>query len=320
MLTDYLKELRTLLEAYRDDHDDDDDKVKHDIEDILSDYEQLYQDALATGLTDEQVVWKLGTPTAVVKELGMYIEQEKNSWKNKVVAISPFLAVIAFFVVGTQWNAWHPGWLVFLIIPVTAIALNAEGIFAKMVALSPFAAIIAFFTLLEFNQPEIGWLTFLAIPMLGMLGEKIVWRVIAFETTMIIAIALYVYLGPISGRYEIAYYPFLLVGLYFLTYPRTYTQFVQLFTTAVGLSVILSIVAFVLIGLLLNGWYYAWLVFLAIPMVAIIRHSGRHHRLVALTPFIATIIFFALGFLINGWQYAWLAFLIIPMTAILTRK
>lgn len=321
MLKDYIDELRSLLDAYYEEHDDDDDeKVKREIADILSDYEQLYLDAQATGLTDEQVVWKLGTPTAVVKELGMYVELESNSWKNKIVAISPFIAVIAFFVLGTQLNAWHPGWLVFLIIPVTAIVLNAEGVFAKAVALSPFAATVVFFTLLEYGHPEIGWLTFLAIPMLGMLGEKVVWRIVVFETTMILAIAAYIYLGPVLGQYNIAYYPFLLVGLYFLTYPRTYTQFVQLFTTAVGLSVLLSVVGFVLLGYFLDGWHYAWLIFLGIPMVAIIRHSGRHHRIVALTPFVATIIFFAIGFWLNGWQYAWLAYLMIPMTAILTRK
>ena len=319
MLKDFIDELRDHLNRYKDEHDEDD-KVDQEINDIISDYEQLYTDALSSGLTDEEVVKKLGTPTAIVKELGMFVETDDHSWKGKVVAISPFISVIAFFVFGLAFDLWHPGWLVFLLIPVVAIAVNTVGWFAKIMALSPFAAVITFFALIGLGFAEFAWLVFLLIPMIGMLHQEPVWRAIVFEITMILAIAGYVIVGPVMGYYDYAGYPFLLLLVYFMTDHRFYSNLVQLFTSAVGITVLLSVAAYIAIGFFLEGWYYGWLVFLTIPMVAIIRHSSRRHRLVALMPFICTIAFFAIGFLLDGWAYAWLAYLLIPMTAILTRK
>lgn len=42
------------------------------------------------------------------------------SWKEKVVAITPFIAVITFLLLGFLKDAWHPGWVVFLSIPLSA--------------------------------------------------------------------------------------------------------------------------------------------------------------------------------------------------------
>lgn len=320
MLNEFLNELRELLLRYREEKEDDSPKLEQEINDIVCDYEQLYSDALASGLSDEEVIKKLGTPTAIVKELGMYIEPHDRSWKGKFIAISPFISIIVFFVLGTQWQLWHPGWLVFLLIPVSAIALNTDDWMVKMVALSPFAATITFFVFLELGMPEYGWLAFLVIPMLGVFSQKPVWRAVVFEIAMILSIAGYIVLGPVMQRYDVAGYSFLFLVVYFLTDPRFYSQLVQLFTTVVGLTVLGSIAAFLLLGFLLEGWYYAWLVFLTIPMIAIIHHSSRRHRMVALMPFISTILFFTIGFVFGGWAYAWLVYLLIPMTAIVNKR
>ena len=320
MLNDFVKELKKLLDDYRDNQEHVDAQLNNKIEDIIADYTQMYEDAKNSGLSDEEVVWKLGTPLSIVTELGMTLPTkpgEDKGWKGKIVALSPFISVIAFFVLGFQFDLWHPGWLVFLLIPVTAIILNAEGFNAKSVALSPFVAIVAFFLLVDAGLAHVGWLVFLIIPMLGMLHEKNKLRVIAFELCMGLSIAGYLYLALVINALQYAYLAFIPVALYFLTYPETYKQIKKLFTTLIGWVVIGSTVLFILLGYLFDAWYWAWLLFLLIPVTAIIQHAGKKARLVALSPFVATVLFFALGFLADGWSYAWIAYLLIPIVAII---
>lgn len=320
MLNDFIKELTDRLNNYRDHQEHVDEQLKSKIEEIIADYKQMYEDALASGLSDEQVVWKLGTPLSIVTELGLSLPAEdadSRGWRNKVVALTPFIAVITYFGLGFGLSLWHPGWLVFLLIPVTAILLNAEGIFTKIISLSPFAALIAFFVLVEMGYAHVGWLVFLVIPMIGMTSEKRVWRAIAFEVAMLISIAGYLYMVLVLDRIEDAYLAFSPLVIYFFTYPETYRQIAKLFTNIMGWVVIGVSVTYIVLGYAFDAWYWAWLLFLLIPSTAIILHAGRKARLVALSPFIATVIFFTLGFALNGWSYAWIAYLLIPIIAII---
>lgn len=97
------------------------------------------------------------------------------SKRNKSRAASfpyPIIAVITFLSLGFFWDLWHPGWLVFLTIPVYYYTVNLiESInndesvnFWKLVPYPLFCAIVymclGFF--LDWWHP--GWLIFLTIP------------------------------------------------------------------------------------------------------------------------------------------------------------
>ena len=140
----YLEELNQKLVDYE--------ANESDINDVLVDYEQMYDDALDRGLTNEEVYQLLGNPDHVINELRDTLTfKRQKQYKNKFIALTPFISVIIFMVVGLTTSVYHPTWLVFLIIPMSAIILNTRGK-EKLVALSPFIAFITLGTFdLDFN-------------------------------------------------------------------------------------------------------------------------------------------------------------------------
>ncbi len=84
----------------------------------------------------------------------------------------------------------------------------------------------------------------------------------------------------------------------------------------VALMPFVSVILFFLIGYLGDAFRYAWMVFLAIPITAILVNVKTKDKYVALTPFISTILFMLLGFSSGYWHPGWLVFLLVPVTAI----
>jgi uncharacterized membrane protein len=369
MNNSYIEELQHLLDEY--------DMQEAEKQDILSDYTEMYENYRLLNMQDEEIRQKLGEPLSVIEELTEgyskkedRVSRNKNSKRNKITALSPFIALILFFILGFGLNGWvyswsvfllipviaivsntrkksemiialtpfiatigyailgfyydlwHPGWLIFLIIPVTAILLNHHNdrLLELFVALSPFVTIIIYF--LYFgprNEWVPGWLIFLTTPALAALLEKDIKKIILIEFLILGGASLYIYIGETYNRYDYAllsFAPFLLYLLLakeikFFSMPRNYR--IILFFSA--LFYIILCVLFDRIGIHLWGW--AWMIFLNIPVYAIITGANSKGKLVALTPFISLFIFFTLGYFLDWWVYAWMAFLLIPMVAII---
>ena len=86
--------------------------------------------------------------------------------------------------------------------------------------------------------------------------------------------------------------------------------------TRYKIVVLLSLVAFLVVGYFFNIWELSWLFFLAIPVYAISTEVNNKEKIVALSPFIALVLFMTVGYFFDLWHLSWIAFLIIPMTAI----
>ena len=83
------------------------------------------------------------------------------------------LMIIVYIVIGFLWNMWHPGWIIFLTIPlwdslIMAIARRDANCFAY-----PVAAVIVFLLLGFYkNMWHPGWVVFLTIPLYyGVIGS-----------------------------------------------------------------------------------------------------------------------------------------------------
>ena len=50
-------------------------------------------------------------------KLKVHDKQEKSKWAGFPY---PIIATIIYFIIGYLWDAWHPGWLIFLTIPIWA--------------------------------------------------------------------------------------------------------------------------------------------------------------------------------------------------------
>ncbi len=102
MKASYLNALKAALQEHR--------ASEKDLDEVLSDYDQLYEDAKASGKTDDEVWQMLGEPKEVAHDLidTLQLKKEKNI-KTKIIAVMPFISLIIFFVLGFYENLWHPG-------------------------------------------------------------------------------------------------------------------------------------------------------------------------------------------------------------------
>jgi len=363
MKDSYLKELKDLLDNYKMEPSEKDE--------IIADYSDMYNGYEDKGMLGEEIIKKLGSPKSIIRDLteGFKKVEKPIRGGEKTIALSPFIAVITFFILGFGFDLWHPGWIVFTIIPITAIIVEMgktrdeqlttalSPFFATIlflylgfyhdlwhpgwivftiipmlgiwnsrrtltmldliVSLSPFIAVVVYVFLGLKGYWQEGWLVFLMIPMLGVLKEKNKFRLFLWELFLIFGIVGYLYVGqvyPVMWQYGLlAFLPAILYGIKtgninfgFTDMPRNYQKVV------VG-----SLAVFLLLGFIFNLWGVAWLVFLAVPVYAILKEAPKGNRAVAITPFIALVIFFILGYFFGLWEYSWLAFLLIPMTAII---
>jgi hypothetical protein len=104
--------LKELLEKLRDDGLSD--QESHDIHE---EYSSMIDDALEHGEDLESFVKRMGS----AKKIAKAIRKSYPDKTPKLVQLMPFLATASFFLLGVLAQAWHPAWLVFLLIPVSGI-------------------------------------------------------------------------------------------------------------------------------------------------------------------------------------------------------
>ena len=79
---------------------------------------------------------------------------------------------------------------------------------------------------------------------------------------------------------------------------------------------LLAIIAFLGVGLFMNGWWYAWLILLFIPVLdgivkaIVCRRASMLHGSISVGCVIA---FLSMGLFMGGWWYSWLTLLLIPI-------
>lgn len=108
------------------------------------------------------------------------VEPEKDTSQNKrrsksAFGLSALLCVMLFFVLGACFNAWHPAWLVFLLIPVIesliqAIEKRNFRIFAYPVFITFVYLLLGIFA----HMWHPMWILFITIPIYYVLGNYIV--------------------------------------------------------------------------------------------------------------------------------------------------
>ena len=104
-----------------------------------------------------------------------FIKKKKSKWhvvKGKIIAITPIIALAAFLLIGFLSGAWHPGWLVFLAIPIVPTFLslfdggNKERIIAVVSTIITIAYVLVG-VLAHIWHPT--WVVFFLIPITAIL-------------------------------------------------------------------------------------------------------------------------------------------------------
>ena len=314
MKNSYLKEIEALLRQYQIE--------EAEIKDIISDYDQMYEDGLAKEMTDAEIREFLGDPNQIVTELcENYARKQIRRKGHKLVALSPFVAVIIFFILGQFFDKWHPGWLVFLLIPVTAIIVET---FAKkkrdlVIAISPFVAIVTYILigiLAGIWHPT--WLVFLVIPISAIIlgpGDRRPLRIIT-ALSPFVALIIFMILGEF-GYWHPGWLVFLSIPLIAILNTKSLTRILvyeSAFLVAIGL--------YLLLGYTRDVWGLSLLVFL-LPVAFMIlfadyvfHFSWKSLEMLSVI-LVVTAIYILGGVFADAWDYLWLVFLVIPVYSIL---
>lgn len=99
---------------------------------------------------------------------------EEGSIRGKIIAVTPFVCVIVYLLLGFLKGLWHPGWLVFCLIPIVPLVLKLfSGRRGALIAFLELLVVIAYL-LLGFlgGLWHPGWIIFLLMPIIGILFGK----------------------------------------------------------------------------------------------------------------------------------------------------
>lgn len=310
----YLQQIKTLLEDYEID--------RSELNDILSDYSNMYEDGIARGLSDKEVVEYLGSPEKVVRELGENYKklEHKNKKYYKFLALMPFLCTIVYFILG-RMGYWHPGWMVFLLIPITAIATTMFGTKNPhaLTALSPFGATIIYMLVgfyAHIWHPT--WLIFLIVPILGILNSSKTRSPLQTVTALspFLAVIAFFLLG-LGNYWNPGWLVFLMVPMIGILNMKNREK-----AFLFELCFVAAIVFYLFMGYVYQRWDFGALAFF-LPVaygiiIADIRVESSKKGLATKIAIVATaVIYFICGVFFNSWGYLWLIFLLVPVVSIL---
>lgn len=83
------------------------------------------------------------------------------NFRKRLMAATPIMCLIIFLLLGTIWDLWHPGWMVFFLIPVMPFLIG----YKKIHLTYPLFCAIAYLIMgLGFGLWHPGWIIFLTIP------------------------------------------------------------------------------------------------------------------------------------------------------------
>ena len=103
---------------------------------------------------------------------GSYYEAQEReraeSTARKWDGVYPVFITFLYLILGFVFNLWHPGWLVFLTIPLYYMKpKNATERWLNPVMITLIYLVLGFF----FHLWHPGWMIFLAIPVAAIMGK-----------------------------------------------------------------------------------------------------------------------------------------------------
>jgi len=317
MKNDYLQRLRELLNRYQ--------MEESEKQDIINDYDDMYENWKDYGMSDEEVEEKLGRPKSIIGSLteGYKKATQKQTSSTKLIAVMPFISLIIFFVLGFGFDGWFYSWMAFILIPVTAIVveMGKNDRQNMTTALSPFVAGVAYFILgFYYGYWHPGWVVFLIIPVISIINARRTMKFLPFITALspFLAILLFVYLGE-QNLWVPGWLVFLIIPFVGILNEERKGVMILMETL-----LLLGVVGYLYVGYTFEDmWGYAAFAFA--PVVAYGMYNGniqvtggedvpKGYKIVVLT---TLILYFALSFVSGLWILTWLVLFIIPVYAIL---
>jgi hypothetical protein len=326
MLERYFENIREMLNRF--------DISPAEKADIVEDYRTMANHAKENGLTDEEVIDKLGDVETIFTALQYEYDLKSKSHKgDKLVRVMPFIAIILFFGLGFGLELWHPGWLVFLLIPSTSIIVSSiqrPGDF-YLAPVMPFISLVTFFVLgFVFGAWHPGWIVFLLIPMVAILesANKNNLRSSLIGASVFVGFSGFIIIGALTQTWHPTWLVLLLpilVGSFTGKHGTT--------NVIVLISLVVSVGLYVYLGLESSlGWTRSLIAFVPYLVIGVLfdrvqiiglgSNYNKPKRNITKAVFLVSVIFFFLiGELYNAYSVSWLFFLLVPIvTALLIKR
>lgn len=298
--------------------------IDSDVENIVDDYTELYDSALEHGLADEEIYKKLGSPDKIYQSLKDTLSYRYVQKSNRMVALSPFISIILFFILAYPLDLMEFSWMSFLLIPITAITFNVKGR-SKFIAYTPFLSIILFlFIGFYFGAWHPGWLVFLLIPVTAILLQS-KGRDKYIGLTPFIATAVYFLVSHLVSvefyAYGYAVYAIIPLTALILTKPNDKKNILLIITIVVG--VILQQVLYHVLGYKNIAWTpYLGVLGIAMLLNGITFEFGSSEWKTKVRPslisgLVIVIIYLIVSFVFDDvWHWSWIILLTFPMASI----
>ncbi len=89
------------------------------------------------------------------------MSDKKFKFRNKIIAATPLICTFIFLALGFFFGKWHPGWMVFLLIPVMPYLLGKKKLrFSIPLIITIIYLIMGF----GWGLWHPGWIIFLLVP------------------------------------------------------------------------------------------------------------------------------------------------------------
>ncbi len=124
------------------------------------------------GKSEAEIIDTLKTPKALSEELNMMFHKKRRvPFTDKVLIISPIIIIIVYLILGFTLSLWHPGWIVFLLIPGLALSFEILNDPEKPLfkAILPLGLLLMFYVVsFGFSQWILAWSLLTLIPLIGL--------------------------------------------------------------------------------------------------------------------------------------------------------
>ena len=128
---------------------------------------KLYNVSLDYLLQPEDSIETIKTEQIKKEEVKIVVDEDAKKPKvlNMLSGLIPILVTITYLILGGVFNLWHPGWIVFLFIPVLLSLIDAIYFKRPNDFCFPVVVVIAYlFIGFEFSGWHPYWFLFLLIP------------------------------------------------------------------------------------------------------------------------------------------------------------
>ena len=308
MLETYFEALQKKLDHYEMTDVEKDEFINH--------YKDMVERMKEEGKSEREIIDHLPTPKALTEELNLVHEKKRRMpFTDRILMISPLIALGLFLYLGFFHAMWHPGWLSVLLIPGLAICFEVmnDPDYPLFKALIPFMALLGFFVLgFAFSMWLSAWSLLVLIPLIAIVD----FRRMKKDMRIVMALAmpfisLFVILNLI-GLLDLGAYVWIVLLLNPLIW---FTYFPPLKRVLVISALILLGSLYLSIGFDDGTWGLGLLIFL--PMLPLMNGTFARDTLKANVATFTLLVLVSVGIFsyfmaFNQWRTGWSALLIIP--------